>query len=471
MKKILSIIIAVAFIMTAGVGTAFADNGKKNAGKAGGKAGFNIKGNKDKDDYKSLLKNLKDKYEAERNNARKQEQLLKDIAKLKKKYGDQTISIYVNGKEITTVDSPVIKKDKLLLPLNALTKGLKAQYSYDEKTGIIVITKGDIKITLTIGSNIAIVNNTRLNLEHKVELDKKHGVIIPLGLLAKLLNGKVTYDSDSGTVVGTEGVVTINDNITGTGIEQFNYTGTWSYGTQDGAYGKDNHWSSTTGSSLQIRFTGTKIKLYGAKAPNHGIAYISIDGTTAAAIDYYSDTRKDNALIFESTNLGADKEHVLTVIVSGLKNTSSSGIAITADRVEVTRFNTGNLALNKPVTASSIFADGATTYAAINAVDGKADTRWSSAFSDQEWLSVDLGNVYDVSRVKLKWEAAFGKSYIIQLSADGINWVNVSAVTNGDGGIDELLFTSAKARYVRMLGVQRATSYGYSLYEFEIFTK
>jgi hypothetical protein len=171
--------------------------------------------------------------------------------------------------------------------------------------------------------------------------------MIPLGLLAKLLHGKAEYDQDSGTVTAEDGVVSINDNTIGTAAEQFNYTGTWSYGVQEGAAGNDNHWSTTTGSSFQVRFNGTKIKLYGAKAPGHGIAYISIDGSAAVAMDYYSDTRKDNTLIFESPTLGTDKEHVLTVVVSGLKNASSSSVTITADRVEITRSSTENLNLEQ----------------------------------------------------------------------------------------------------------------------------
>ena len=39
----------------------------------------------------------------------------------------------------------------------------------------------------------------------------------------------------------------------------------------------------------------------------------------------------------------------------------------------------------------------------------------------------------------------------------------------GDGGTDDLSFPAVAARYVRMLGVQPATAYGYSIYEFEVY--
>jgi hypothetical protein len=476
MKKVLSIFVAIVFVMTAGAGSAFADRGGKDHGKkvqvSQKQVSFNKNMNFNMNFYfRDRLKEMKDRYVKAKNSKNTQEQLLRDIAALKKKYSDKSISVFVNGQEITTVETPVIKSGKLLLPLKAIAKGLKATYTYDESTGTVVITKGSIKVTLKVGSNVAIVNNTSLNLEYKVEYDKKNGVMIPLGLLAKLLNGKCTYDKDSGTVTADDGVVNINDNTTGSAIEQFNYAGEWSYGAQSGAYNNDNHWAVTTGSTLQFKFNGTKVKLYGAKAPNHGIAYISVDGTTPAAIDYYSSDRKDNTLIYESTTLDSNKEHTIIVIASGLKNTSSSGIAITADRAEVTRYVAANLALNKPVAATSEFTDGTTTYSAIKAVDGKADTRWSSAFTTTAAISVDLGSVNDVSRVKLKWETAYAKTYSIQISTDGANWTDASVVTNGDGGTDELVFTSTKARYVRMSGLERATAYGYSLYEFEVYSK
>jgi hypothetical protein len=48
-----------------------------------------------------------------------------------------------------------------------------------------------------------------------------------------------------------------------------------------------------------------------------------------------------------------------------------------------------NLALNKPATCSS--TDDATR-TADKAVDGNTSTRWSSAYSDPQWIYVDLGS-------------------------------------------------------------------------------
>ena len=123
-----------------------------------------------------------------------------------------------------------------------------------------------------------------------------------------------------------------------------------------------------------------------------------------------------------------------------------------------------NLAIGKPVVASSVADDSP----AANAVDGDANTRWSSAYSDNEWIYVDLGSVKHLTGVKLSWEAAFGKSYKIQVSNDASSWTDVYSTTSGVGGVEQISFV-ASGRYVRMLGVQRATTYGYSLWEFEVY--
>jgi len=127
----------------------------------------------------------------------------------------------------------------------------------------------------------------------------------------------------------------------------------------------------------------------------------------------------------------------------------------------------GNLALNKPVTASSV--ESGTSFTANLAVDGNTGTRWASAYSDPQWIRVDLGSTSTISRVVLRWEAAYGKSYQIQTSNDDVNWTNIFSTTTGDGGVDDLTGLSGSGRYVRMFGTVRATVWGYSLWELEVY--
>jgi hypothetical protein len=124
----------------------------------------------------------------------------------------------------------------------------------------------------------------------------------------------------------------------------------------------------------------------------------------------------------------------------------------------------GNIALNKPATSSS---NENSTLGPGNAVDGNLSTRWSSGFSDPQWIRVDLGQSYNISHVTLNWEAAYGRAYQLQTSPDGNTWTTIFSTTTGDGGTDDLAVTGT-GRYIRMNGTQRATQYGYSLFEFAV---
>jgi hypothetical protein len=117
-------------------------------------------------------------------------------------------------------------------------------------------------------------------------------------------------------------------------------------------------------------------------------------------------------------------------------------------------------------TASSFQGTG---LEAAKAVDGSLSTRWSSQFSDPQWLRIDLGTAQAIDRVVLNWEAAYAKAYQIQVSNDGTTWTTVRTVTTGDGGTDDLAGLAANGRYVRMNGTTRATAYGYSLFEMSAY--
>ncbi|BFO18799.1 hypothetical protein SHKM778_51870 [Streptomyces sp. KM77-8] len=123
--------------------------------------------------------------------------------------------------------------------------------------------------------------------------------------------------------------------------------------------------------------------------------------------------------------------------------------------------------LSQGRTATASSAENAGTPAS-GAVDGDLGTRWSSAASDDQWLQVDLGATASVSRVVLNWEAAHGKDYKIQFSGNGSTWTDARTVTGSDGGVDTV-DVSGQARYVRMQGLDRATEWGYSLWEFQVF--
>jgi hypothetical protein len=149
---------------------------------------------------------------------------------------------------------------------------------------------------------------------------------------------------------------------------------------------------------------------------------------------------------------------------------AASALAVVASFLLIRPFDLANaadslLSYNKPATASSS-ENGGTPPAA--AVDNNPATRWSSQFADPQWLRVDLGATATITQVVLQWEAAYAKSYKLQVSADGNAWTDIYSTTTSTGGT-QTVNVNGSGRYVRMYGTVRNGGYGYSLWEFKVY--
>jgi hypothetical protein len=141
---------------------------------------------------------------------------------------------------------------------------------------------------------------------------------------------------------------------------------------------------------------------------------------------------------------------------------SASSLAVTVGTTS------SNLALNKTTSTSSVEAVG---YEGDKAVDGNSTTtRWSSAYTDAEWIYVDLGATYNVNRVKITWEAAYGKDYKIQIAASTAGpWSDLKSITGNSALVNDHTGLTGSGRYVKVLGSLRGTAWGYSVYELEVY--
>ncbi|WP_020522316.1 DUF1996 domain-containing protein [Catelliglobosispora koreensis] len=123
------------------------------------------------------------------------------------------------------------------------------------------------------------------------------------------------------------------------------------------------------------------------------------------------------------------------------------------------------LSQGRPATTSSSQGQGLEPYLAF---DGNSNSRWSSQWSDPQWIRVDLGAAAQVNQIVLQWESAYAKAFQLQTSNDGTNWTTVYSTANGNGGTQTVNVNSS-GRYVRMYGTQRNSAYGYSLWEFKVY--
>ena len=99
------------------------------------------------------------------------------------------------------------------------------------------------------------------------------------------------------------------------------------------------------------------------------------------------------------------------------------------------------------------------------AIDGSLNTRWSSEFSNNQWWMVDLGKLMEINKITLYWEAAYAKSYKILVSSDRTSWQEVYTTSQGRGGPEAIRINPVTVRYVKLLLGERATQWGYSLWE------
>lgn len=126
-----------------------------------------------------------------------------------------------------------------------------------------------------------------------------------------------------------------------------------------------------------------------------------------------------------------------------------------------------NIAAGKPVTASSFEGPG---YEGDKAFDNNSSTRWASTLTaGTASLSVDLGAYYNLTGVKLAWEAAYASGYNIQVSSDNVNWSNLYTKTNGAGGTENISLTG-QGRYLRINMTNKANAnWGYSLWDVAVY--
>ena len=204
------------------------------------------------------------------------------------------------------------------------------------------------------------------------------------------------------------------------------------------------HWTASSGGP-------TSYSIYrGTQSDGEATTPVaSVSGTTAT----YTDTGLKNASSYYYM--------VAANNAAGVSPDSNEIIATPG----VTLPSGTNLALNQPTYASSVQGAG---YPATAATDDSFNTRWSSAYSDPQWLLVDLGATHTISQVVLAWESAYAKAFQIQVSSDAENWTTIYSTTTGTGGA-QTLSVSGTGRYIRMYGTARATGYGYSLWEFQVF--
>lgn len=159
---------------------------------------------------------------------------------------------------------------------------------------------------------------------------------------------------------------------------------------------------------------------------------------------------------------------------SGIFKASKAGnyrISVNCGEVETTvtilNLSDANLAYGKPANCSTFV--GGNQARCVN--DENMSTRWESQHLDNQWIEIDLESAYLLNRAVLEWEGAYSEIYGVAISFDGERWWNIHREENGSGGHEEILINDIPARMVRLNCEKRATAWGNSLYEMQLYAK
>lgn len=171
------------------------------------------------------------------------------------------------------------------------------------------------------------------------------------------------------------------------------------------------------------------------------------------------------ALQFDFRN-GAYVSQPFTAQFNGVVNISYSG---SLSEIKFTKLQFTPLDISSAVSSAS--SENGNNGAAGNLTDGNNATRWESVHkSDPQRVEIDLGEVMEIYKIEIDWEAASAAEYEVFFSEDGEHWTSVYALTGGIGArTDAVLPSLHAARYIRIDMKKRSTDYGYSIYELRCY--
>jgi sialate O-acetylesterase len=181
-----------------------------------------------------------------------------------------------------------------------------------------------------------------------------------------------------------------------------------------------------------ITMGASEVSLNGKSIPESGSMLLKPDSVT------------NYTIIAKSGSSSATKNFTINVLPDGLYHWS----------------------LNKITSASSVYPGSS----AASAFDGNPESFWKSNYSNNQWISLDLGEKIPVERVLLNWADSYGKAYQLQVSDDAKTWTTVFTEANGNGQIDFISLANVSTRYIRMFGVTMGTTSGFALKEFEVYS-
>lgn len=107
--------------------------------------------------------------------------------------------VFLDGNQLQFDVSPVIENDRTLVPMRAIFEALGAEISWDEITKTVTAVKGDVKISLTVGSKTAYKNGEPFVLDVPAKIIGGR-TMVPLRFISESLGAGVYWEGSTQTV-------------------------------------------------------------------------------------------------------------------------------------------------------------------------------------------------------------------------------------------------------------------------------
>ncbi|MCM3786196.1 copper amine oxidase N-terminal domain-containing protein [Neobacillus mesonae] len=119
-----------------------------------------------------------------------------------------TIQIYIDNERLPSQQAPVMKGNRVLVPLRSIFEGLDANVVWNNKTKTVTATKGDQTVTLKVGSTYATIGGSTVYLDVPASIIKG-STMVPIRFVTEALGEEVLWDSQAKRV----DIVTSSDDL------------------------------------------------------------------------------------------------------------------------------------------------------------------------------------------------------------------------------------------------------------------
>lgn len=125
----------------------------------------------------------------------------KKLGEMLNKKGEKDIKVFTVGEQVYFQDvQPVIKSDRTLIPIRAVSNSLKADVKWDEATHTVTITKGGTEIKLVLGNDTAIINGQEVKLDVPAETINDR-TMVPVRFVSEAFKSTVQWEPEHQIVI------------------------------------------------------------------------------------------------------------------------------------------------------------------------------------------------------------------------------------------------------------------------------